>query len=603
MPLTRPGRPLPLDHPEMAWIGPREGARRQGVLTMSLKDFAIRYVLPVIAKLAPGWTEALKVNIAVNAEKGRRPHPFSLWAGMGMDLPPVGKTADTAAPLAANAPGNRAEPAAPRPFSPSGYVSWPGLADRRYTGRHLPPADEAYAAGLPDKEQVVKTLLLRPPGQFTPCRKTSTLFCFFAQWFTDSFLRTDPIDRRRNTSNHEIDYCQIYGLDERTTLALRERRGGRMRLENSLLPRLAGGLGEIRPEFADLSYLRVAGEPATQEALEPGRNGPGDRLRAAFGQSLGHPLDDDRWAHMYASGLERGNSTALYAALSTMSVREHNRVARALEARHPEWDDDRLFETARIVMVRNVLQIVVEDYINHLAGEFDFKLARSFAERQSWYRSNRISLEFNLLYRWHSLVPDTFEVGGVVHDHKGYRFNNALVVEHGPERLINAASAQRAGRIQLHNTPEFLWRAEAASLDMARTFSLQPFVAYCERFSRKPPDSFEELVGGDERSAAELRALYGSVERVELPIGLIAQARDEGEDDAVLPPLVRTMVAVDAFTHIFTNPLLASRVHEAAFEGDNADVGDLTENLGGIRGLMRRVSSGGVLAEPSFTAR
>jgi prostaglandin-endoperoxide synthase 2 len=570
---------------------------------MSLKDFAIKQGLPILARIAPGWTEKLKVNFAVNAEKGRRPHPYSLWTGMGMDLPPDGRTADTAAPLAANAPGNRPEPAATRPFAPSGYVSWPGLADRRYTGRHLPAADESYAASLPDKEQVVRTLLLRPPGGFTPCRKTSTLFCFFAQWFTDSFLRTDPNDRRRNTSNHEIDYCQIYGLDERTTLALRERRGGRMRLDNGFLPRLVGADGAIRPEFADLSYVRVDGEPATAEALAPGGNGPGDRLRAAFGKSLGQPLDDDRWAHMYASGLERGNSTLLYTALSTMGVREHNRVARVVEGRHPDWDDDRLFETARIVMIRNVLQIVVEDYINHLAGEFDFKLDRSFAEHQSWYRSNRISLEFNLLYRWHSLVPDSFEFGGVVHDHKGYRFNNAPLEQHGPERLINAASAQRAGRIQLHNTPDFLWRAEVASLDMARTFALQPFVAYCERFSRKPPESFEELVGGDARSAAELRALYGSVERVELPIGLIAQARDEGEEDAVLPPLVRTMVAVDAFTHIFTNPLLASRVHEAAFEGDNADLGDLTEKLGGLRGLMRRVSSGDVLAKPSFTAR
>ena len=35
---------------------------------------------------------------------------------------------------------------------------------------------------------------------------------FFAQWFTDSFLRTSREDFRQNTSTQEIDLCQIYGL-------------------------------------------------------------------------------------------------------------------------------------------------------------------------------------------------------------------------------------------------------------------------------------------------------------------------------------------------------------------------------------------------------
>ncbi len=439
----------------------------------------------------------------------------------------------------------------------------------------------------------MRTLLLRGPGEFTPCPGTSTLFCFFAQWFTDSFLRTDPLDRRRNTSNHEIDFCQIYGLDEATTFALREREGGRMRLENGHLPRLTDDAGAVRHDFLDLSYIRADGA-STHEPV------PGARLRAALTRSLDVAGDDARWTRMYATGLERGNSTILYTAFSTMCVREHNRVAAALQARHADWDDDRLFETARVVMIRNVLQIVVEDYINHLAGGFDFKLDRRFAESQSWYRSNRISLEFNLLYRWHGLVPEQLTIDGVAYGHQDYRFNNALLEQHGIETVINAASAQPAGRIQLHNTPAFLWRAEVATLDMARTFALQPFVFYCERYGHKPPGSIAELVGGDQRSVAELTRLYGTVDRVELPIGLIAQARDASDPKAPLPPMIRTMVGVDAFTHIFTNPLLADKVYEAAFEGETSDVGALTENVGGILGLMKRSAAPGTSVTPSF---
>ena len=35
------------------------------------------------------------------------------------------------------------------------------------------------------------------------------LFMLFAQWFTDSFLRTERSDWRKNTSTQEIDFCQI----------------------------------------------------------------------------------------------------------------------------------------------------------------------------------------------------------------------------------------------------------------------------------------------------------------------------------------------------------------------------------------------------------
>ncbi len=111
---------------------------------MSLQTIGIKYVLPVLQKVAPGFTDKLKVNIAVGAEKAHRPHPFSLFTGMAMGKPDDGDTAPTAKPLAPSAPSapHNLMPAR-LPFAPSGYVSWPGLADRRYTGRHLPPADPA----------------------------------------------------------------------------------------------------------------------------------------------------------------------------------------------------------------------------------------------------------------------------------------------------------------------------------------------------------------------------------------------------------------------------------------------------------------------------
>ena len=58
--------------------------------------------------------------------------------------------------------------------------------------------------------------------------RSSVLFMFFAQWFTDSVLRVDPDDRRKNTSNHDVDLCQIYGLFEHEAKCLRSHSGGRL---------------------------------------------------------------------------------------------------------------------------------------------------------------------------------------------------------------------------------------------------------------------------------------------------------------------------------------------------------------------------------------
>jgi prostaglandin-endoperoxide synthase 2 len=540
-----------------------------------MSDLLLR-LLSFLERLFPKLVNRLKINVVVRREKRRRPHPYSLWTGAATG-PPSEWRPDYCPEI---------DPPA-RSFAPSGYVSWPGLADRSYTGRHLPPADTPPEA-QPDAERVFETLFLRR-GEMRPCKATTALFCFFAQWFTDSFLRTHPCDRRRHTGNNEIDYCQIYGLEETTARVLRSLSGGLMRTRQisggERLPLLVvaktDGLGEIEPPFQALPYINP-------------------KFPQRIADSLGlATLDPARWNNLYATGLDRGNSTIFYTALSTMCVREHNRIARALAAIHSDWDDDRLFETARLINVHNVLAIVIEDYINHIAGGGTFKLDPGFAEREPWYRTNRISIEFNLLYRWHSLVPDEVMFGGAPLRQLDYRFNNIVLEQSSPEALINAASAAPAGRVGLRNTPQFLKQAELASLRLAREFRLQPFNAYCERFGQRRYESIDDLAGDDKEAANDLKQLYGDdVDKVEFLVGLYAERRSRGSPDSVLPPLLRTMVAVDAFTHIFTNPVLSGQVREAAF---TPEIEPLIKDTGGIAGLMARSSRGPVQAMPRFS--
>src|SRR3954454_23194257 len=86
----------------------------------------------------------------------------------------------------------------PRALSLAGdYTSWLSLTDRTYSGRHLPPSTPEYQAKLPpaaDAGALYRRETLKP------AEDTSVMFMFFAQWFTDSFLRTDMVDFRKNES-------------------------------------------------------------------------------------------------------------------------------------------------------------------------------------------------------------------------------------------------------------------------------------------------------------------------------------------------------------------------------------------------------------------
>ena len=88
----------------------------------------------------------------------------------------------------------------PHPWSTiSDYTSWQGLTDRTYLARHLPPAN---LQNLPPENQV-QTLFQRPDGQQRLSAKSTCLFPAFARYLTDGFIRTNPQDARRTTSNHE----------------------------------------------------------------------------------------------------------------------------------------------------------------------------------------------------------------------------------------------------------------------------------------------------------------------------------------------------------------------------------------------------------------
>ncbi|MEP6821559.1 MAG: hypothetical protein ABI946_04335, partial [Chthoniobacterales bacterium] len=118
-------------------------------------------------------------------------------------------------------------PTRPNPLSCGwAYTTWEGLTNRRWSGRHLPPQP----ALVERKDaRTVATTLFRREDKMIESPKSTLLFPYFAQWFTDGFLAADQVDRRCNHSRHEIDLSQLYGFNYETSQLIREKAGGRLK--------------------------------------------------------------------------------------------------------------------------------------------------------------------------------------------------------------------------------------------------------------------------------------------------------------------------------------------------------------------------------------
>lgn len=456
-----------------------------------------------------------------------RPRPYSLWPG-----------------VPGTAPGDAGYV--------SDYTSWPSLTRRDYSGRHMQPADPAYVQSLPADDPPTATtvgqvtaLFLR--GDAMKPSRSSVLFMFFAQWFTDSFLRFKWDDRRQNTSNHEIDLCQIYGLDEGSTTALRAR-GTQGEVLATLACRLVRG--EEYPDYIHIDENDISKGVKTQYA---GLSCVTEMVRL-------FPKFTHRYSKFYATGLEQGNSSVGYVAINTLFLREHNRLVRQLRTENPAWDEERLFQTARNINIVILIKLVTEVYIAHLTGNNLIKLEVGFAEKEPWYRTNWIAAEFDLLYRWHSLIPDTIRLGKDDLGHIDYRCNNALFEQAGLEGLLSDASSQMAGAITLENSPSYLIGAEYAALKMGRDIRLQPYNEYRKNFSLPPIVSFEALTD-DVVLRDKLKTMYGGdINKLEFLVGLYAEKPSKPR---LYGDLMTAMVAYDAMTHIHTNPLLSTYIYNA----------------------------------------
>ncbi|AAP50751.1 rh10 [macacine betaherpesvirus 3] len=364
------------------------------------------------------------------------------------------------------------------------YPSWEAFSNLSYYARILPPVPhdcptplgvKGGKKNLPDAAHVVEKTLLR--RTFTPDPQgTNLMFAFFGQHFTHQFFRTDLARGPAFTKGlgHGVDLNHIYGETPEKQSKLRLFRDAKDKYQ--IID------GEMYPPSVKDVQVHMIYPPEVPE-----------NMRLAVGQE--------------AFGLVPG--LMMYA---TIWLREHNRVCDVLKREHPEWSDEQLFQTTRLIIIGETINIIVTQYVQQLSGyHFQLLFKPELLFGTSFQYQNRIFSEFNMLYHWHSLMPDAFEIDKTKYDYINFVYNNSILMTHGITQLVESFTKQIAGRV-------------SAPLNLSIISVHVVFVTNMQNVLIMCPWHFIFInKTGEKEIAAELRALYGDIEAVELYTGFLVE--------------------------------------------------------------------------------
>ena len=500
------------------------------LLTFSLTHFRLFWALVQSIRPLKRKVNKFLINSLIN-KVPNRPYPYSFMTLdphiPGTDIP---KKTDT-------------------------YTSWDSLTDRTYTGRHLPPdPDLNREENLPNLADL-KVLFQQREGKTRYSPKSTLLFPYWVQWFTDSFLRIDRQDRLKNTSNHHIDLCNVYGLKREQTLRLRSFQGGK--LKTQMLKR-ADGTEEEYPLFYYSDPENGVVDPQFEGLYTP--------------LNVEQEQPPAKKAKLFAMGVERANVQLGYVMLTTLCVREHNRLCDVLAGHYPDWDDERLFQTARNILMVLILNIIMEEYIFHITPYyFNFFADPESFTNASWFRENWMAIEFSFVYRWHSAIPEKITYQGEKISLGSTLWNNQMLIDCGLGPLMEETCSQPGSLIGLFNTPDFPVKktddglltfidyTELATIKLGRQAQLASYNDYREMSGFPRVTDFDQITG-DEFTQQKLKELYGHVDKIEFFVGLYAEDVREG---STIQPLVARLIGIDAFSQALTNPLLSPQIFNA----------------------------------------
>ncbi|KEP48319.1 linoleate diol synthase [Rhizoctonia solani 123E] len=391
---------------------------------------------------------------------------------------------------------------------------------RTCQGRHPLPIP-----ALPDSALVFDELLKSTGKRTEHPGKNSSLTFAFAAIVTHSLFRTDPRDWNKNNTSSYFDLSPLYGSNQVEQDAVR----------------IKDGRGRLYPDT--FSEGRLVFLPPASAAL-----------------------------------LVIWNRNHNYIADTILKINEQGRwkTPPPESAGERATQDDEIFQTARLINCGSFMSVILGDYVAGFLGlgrtgsswamqPFDpFKDPNNQPVGRG--QGNHVSVEFNVLYRWHSVPSDEDEswTSGVFKKLFGDRpfgsltladFYEALgrlrkgavhpdlITEPEPQKrdfggikrgpdgrftdddlafVLQNATESVAHRYGARGTPEVFKVVEILGIEQARRWGVCSMNEFRMRMGLKPFATFEEW-NRDPAVANAARKLYGTVDNLELYPGLHAE--------------------------------------------------------------------------------
>ncbi|CAO3586362.1 unnamed protein product [Absidia cylindrospora] len=219
------------------------------------------------------------------------------------------------------------------------------------TVRSMSPTNE----NLPPPHIVFERLLKRPEGQFTPHQSGINMFLFYlAIIITHDIFYSDRKEPGRNLTTSYLDLSSLYGYNRKDQESIRQMKNGLLKNDQWFDKRLViqpPGVAALLVLFSrNHNYI-------AKKLLEINENG-------RFSYGPGKPLATEK----------------------------------AL--------DEELFQTARLVNTGCFTNVIIHDYIRTILGtsqSSDFVLDPFSTPAYPIY-GNQVSIEFNIIYRWHAAI-------------------------------------------------------------------------------------------------------------------------------------------------------------------------------------------------------
>jgi hypothetical protein len=379
-----------------------------------------------------------------------------------------------------------------------------------------------FSHGAPEKGNEFKVPL--PPGDDWPEKFNG---CMHIQRTAPDTSKREPwlgaTPTFRNFNSHWWDAGQIYGHDHATQMKIRSKRDGKIKFDGNMLP-----------EDPDHKGIDFTG------------------------------FNDNWWIGL--------------ALLHNLFAQEHNAICDALKSAYPDWNDEELFQHARLINGALIAKIHTVEWtpgiLAHPALQFgmpaqwsgvpyrwmhlllgeDNEVSRGIVGSATDQHSAPYAMteEFTAVYRMHPLLPDTVRIHSLKRgkprtldfvDVQG-SVTRALMIEHGLTNVLYSLGIANPGALRIRNYPNFLrqfqkdtprGKPKTPLMDMAavdimrdRERGVPRYNRFRELVGKKRVTSFEEITSIP-GIAQKMREIYkDDVDRVDLLVGLMSEDLPKG---------------------------------------------------------------------------